>query len=136
MNQYTPPLPYISWDGEAHTMDVAGRVQEMVNAYLECAEWADAPEEEDWSEAEMAESARNFAWFECCAFLRLAGCQVKDWTMSQLGHDFWLTRNGHGAGFWDRDFGTEESRDKLTKLSKVFREQNIYLGADGLIYLE
>ena len=23
--------------------------------------------------------------------------------MSQAGHDFWLTRNGHGAGFWDRD---------------------------------
>jgi hypothetical protein len=21
------------------------------------------------------------------------------------GHDFWLTRNGHGAGFWDRGLG-------------------------------
>ena len=25
---------------------------------------------------------------------------VLDW--SQVGHDFWLTRNGHGTGFWDR----------------------------------
>mgnify|MGYP000679953472 FL=1 len=21
---------------------------------------------------------------------------------AQAGHDFWLTRNGHGTGFWDR----------------------------------
>lgn len=24
---------------------------------------------------------------------------------SQAGHDFWLTRNGHGTGFWDRGLG-------------------------------
>lgn len=23
---------------------------------------------------------------------------------AQAGHDFWLTRNGHGAGFWDGDY--------------------------------
>ena len=25
---------------------------------------------------------------------------------SQAGHDFWLTRNHHGAGYWDRDPST------------------------------
>ena len=24
---------------------------------------------------------------------------------TRAGHDFWLTRNGHGAGFWDRGLG-------------------------------
>jgi hypothetical protein len=24
----------------------------------------------------------------------------------QAGHDFWLTRQGHGAGFWDGDWTT------------------------------
>lgn len=24
--------------------------------------------------------------------------------LEQLGHDFWLTRNRHGAGFWDGDY--------------------------------
>lgn len=24
-----------------------------------------------------------------------------DW--KQVGHDLWLTRNGHGVGFWDRE---------------------------------
>ena len=36
----------------------------------------------------------------------------------QLGHDFWLTRNRHGAGFWDRGLG--EVGDKLTRLSHGF----------------
>src|SRR5688500_762108 len=25
----------------------------------------------------------------------------------RAGHDFWLTRNGHGAGFWDGDWSEE-----------------------------
>lgn len=25
--------------------------------------------------------------------------------LEQAGHDFWLTRCGHGAGFWDRGYG-------------------------------
>jgi len=24
--------------------------------------------------------------------------------MGQLGHDFWLSREGHGTGFWDRGY--------------------------------
>lgn len=37
------------------------------------------------------------------------------------GHDFWLTREGHGAGFWDGDW-PEELGEQLTKLSKKFGE--------------
>ncbi len=52
----------------------------------------------------------------------------------QAAHDFWLTRNGHGAGFWDGDW-SDESEDKLTKLAESFGEQWPYVGDDGLIYL-
>jgi hypothetical protein len=34
------------------------------------------------------------------------------------GHDFWLTRNGHGAGFWDRGAGAVG--DELTTAAKVY----------------
>ena len=34
------------------------------------------------------------------------------YTWEQVGHDFWLTSQGHGAGFWDR--GLEELGDTLT----------------------
>jgi len=45
----------------------------------------------------------------------------------QNGHDFWLTRNGHGAGFWDRGYG--EVGEKLTKAAKAYRE--VYLSVSG-----
>lgn len=51
----------------------------------------------------------------------------------QIGHDFWLTRNGHGAGFWDRDLG--DVGDKLTEACKQFGEVWPYVGDDGQIYM-
>ncbi len=52
----------------------------------------------------------------------------------QNGHDFWLTRNGHGAGFWDRGYG--DIGDKLTKACKSYANINAYKGDDGKVYLE
>ena len=49
----------------------------------------------------------------------------------QLEHDFILTVNGHGAGFWDGDW---KSGDKLTELCEGFREIEVYLGDDNLLY--
>lgn len=48
------------------------------------------------------------------------------------GHDFWLTRNGHGAGFWDRGLG--ELGSKLTVLAKTYAGQDLSVGDDGLVY--
>ena len=42
---------------------------------------------------------------------------------AQAGHDFALTRNGHGAGFWDHDAG--EDGDALTESAEWFGEFNI-----------
>lgn len=50
----------------------------------------------------------------------------------QAGVDFWLTRNGHGAGFWDRGLGA--LGDRLTAASHTYGECSLYLGDDGLIY--
>lgn len=36
---------------------------------------------------------------------------------SYAGHDFWLTRSGHGAGYWDRGLG--ELGDRLTEAAKA-----------------
>ena len=49
-----------------------------------------------------------------------------------IGHDFWLTRNGHGAGFWDRGLG--EVGDKLTAACRPFGEVWLYVGDDGQVY--
>lgn len=54
----------------------------------------------------------------------------------QVGHDFWLTRNGHGAGFWDR-FSNGQGATYgrlLTNASKPYGTSDLYIGDDGLIY--
>lgn len=55
----------------------------------------------------------------------------------QAGHDLWLTRNGHGAGFWDRGLGVVG--EKLSELCGYkkdcpFPPVDCYLGDDGKIY--
>jgi hypothetical protein len=37
---------------------------------------------------------------------------------AQIGHDFWLTRNRHGAGFWDRGLG--ERGDWLSDIARAY----------------
>lgn len=48
------------------------------------------------------------------------------------GHDFWLTRNGHGAGFWDRDLGPVG--DRLTAACEKLGHLDVYTGDGGKIY--
>jgi hypothetical protein len=47
------------------------------------------------------------------------------------GHDFWLTRNRHGVGFWDRGLG--ELGDKLTEACYEFGQADLYIGDDNKI---
>lgn len=49
------------------------------------------------------------------------------------GHDFWLTRNGHGAGFWDRGYG--KVGDRLTDAAHAWGTSDIYIGDDGKLYV-
>ena len=50
------------------------------------------------------------------------------------GHDFALTRNGHGAGFWDGDL-PEELGERLTTASNAAGQVDAYIGDDGSVYL-
>jgi hypothetical protein len=52
---------------------------------------------------------------------------------AMAGHDFWLTRCGHGAGFWDGDW-PEPAASILDNASKAFGNIDLYLGDDGQIY--
>jgi hypothetical protein len=49
------------------------------------------------------------------------------------GHDFWLTRNGHGCGFWDGDW-PDEAGERLTQAAQRYAQTDLYVGDDGLIY--
>jgi hypothetical protein len=51
----------------------------------------------------------------------------------QAGHDFWLTRNGHGAGFWDGDWPEPEATT-LTTASEKMGEIDLYV-SNGKIHV-
>jgi hypothetical protein len=78
--------------------------EKFVAGYLECAAWADAPED---SNARFTNAAKREAADVCREFIEACGplinqaAEVRDW--SYLGRDFWLSRCGHGTGFWDRE---------------------------------
>lgn len=57
----------------------------------------------------------------------------RDYGMAEAGHDYLLTRNGHGAGFWDRGLG--ELGDRLTAACRKTRGVDVYLGDDGKVYV-
>lgn len=52
---------------------------------------------------------------------------------AMAGHDFWLTRCGHGAGFWDGDW-PEPHATILDNAAKAFGNVDLYVGDDGQIY--
>ena len=86
------------------------------------------------SDAEIAHKTLLDLRADCRSFWRRFGCFVTiEGTPEQAGHDFWLTRNGHGAGFWDGDW--PKYGNMLDKGAKCYGEFQTYQGDDGLIYV-
>lgn len=84
-------------------------------------------------QASAAYVAAKAAWDDTTADEgRLAGFPMNE--ESQAGHDFWLTRNGHGTGFWDGDW-PEPHASQLVAAAKAAGSVDVYLGDDGRIYL-
>jgi hypothetical protein len=55
-----------------------------------------------------------------------------------IAHDFWLTRNGHGAGFWDGDYADKvvDIGDALSKVATGFGELWPLVDENGCIHIE
>jgi len=114
----------------------------MLRGYLTCALWSSTNEEgtpldslfsiEDLSE-EVVEKAKK----DCDLFREKAKDLIEksDTDEDHIGHDFWLTRNRHGSGFWDGDY-EKEIGEKLTNLSHKFGEIYFYTGDDGILYFD
>ena len=66
-------------------------------------------------------------------FLSLAGDSVieaiEDNGLERLGHDIWLTRNGHGAGFFDHSYD-DENEKRLISAAKSLKEVDLYINDD------
>ena len=104
----------------------------------DCGSHGDDYSVEDIAPDTMAEILRD-----CENFQASCGSAIDVWGTEQAGHDFYLTRNGHGAGFWDRTTCADASfsRESVAKLGKrltdaahVYGSFSLYVGDDGKLY--
>jgi len=112
---------------------------DYLEGYQACALWSscdDNGEPLDGSGMLLAGETLDAFLADCGAFLGEIDELGLPWRgeieWEALGHDLWLTRNGHGAGFWDRDLG--ELGDALTEAAKRQGSCDLYVGDDGMIY--
>lgn|SRR5262245_25049507 len=119
----------------------------FTKAYIECAFWASiasidfrdedepngTPMDENYDSSDLAPEALTSMMMDCQDFREANAELLAGIDPEQAGHDFWLTRNGHGAGFWDRGLG--EVGSKLTDAAHAYGSSDLYVGDDGLVYV-
>ena len=142
---------YLSEDVQA-LFDAA---PEFTKAYIVCALWCGVcPLAEDSIDSDYDKNPDDLALetiekmiADCYSFWQQHGKMIEEadekdacklsgdgsGVESHAGHDFWLTRCGHGAGFWDGDWD-EPYGQELTKAAKAYGNVDLYVGDDGKVY--
>ena len=115
--------------------------EKFLQAYIECALWSSndnvddsggEPLDANYDASDLADDCLEAFKRDCADFQEANAEDLIDYDLEQAGHDFWLTRNGHGAGFWDRGMG--ELGQRLSKASKVYGSVDLYVGNDRKVH--
>src|SRR6266849_10223362 len=111
---------------------------EFVDGYLEAALWSSTDQSDDsggkpldrrFTVRDFDQQSVDRAVRDCNSFIEKNREILSRVGHDELnGHDFWLTRNGHGVGFWDRGYGKDG--DVLSKSAKKYGEMNIEVVMD------
>lgn len=103
-------------------------IDEILKSYLEAAIWSEEgyfTEERnihdlsinDFSKNSIKKSKEQIEWF-LKNIVNILG-DISDDSDESIGHDLWLTRQGFGVGFSDRDYYDDEEKIILEKLSST-----------------
>jgi hypothetical protein len=113
----------------------------FTRAYLECALWSSTDNADDsggepldanYSVDDIAPDTLARMVRDCDLFREACAEDLTDVDDERAGHDYWLTRNRHGAGFWDRGLGAVGKR--LTDAAHADGSFDLYIGDDGRIH--
>lgn len=131
-------------------MTTQTQLSDFIAGYVECALASSAdtrpgedyprPLDDDFGEDDIAPDTLHKMYSDCADFIASnyldldEACRIgwPSYTYNSAGHDFWLTRCGHGAGFWDRGLG--EVGERLTDAAVVYRGIDLYSGDDGKVH--
>ena len=119
----------------------------ILTGYLAAALWSSTvgdestPMDDNYSADDVSEETVRHAAHDIKRFTTMCAARGIDLDtvaetqthgLEHIGHDLWLTRNGHGCGFWDGDY--PEHGDTLTAICKELGEVNLYVGNDGKVW--
>jgi hypothetical protein len=111
-------------------------IDDILKHYLEAALWTNEGDEgfEDKTIYDFSEESTNNAKNEIEWFVKSAGKYINDISDESIGHDIWLTRNGHGTGFWDRGY-SDKKTTLFNHLCDILGSADAYVGDDEKVYI-
>lgn len=116
---------------------------DAVDAYIETMLWAETDEEgcpldKNYDSTDFSWDATKECIDDCGDFIRLLAREGVDWesemSAGEFGHNFYLTRNRHGVGFWDREYTDQNMGGILTDWAHTYGTHGLYLGDDNQLY--
>lgn len=129
----------MSKDKQQTTEELLETIDDFTRAYLICALWSSCDENsnplDDNYDLDDFDPKSLQSMIEDCKDFQEHQAELlskSELSEDQAGHDFWLTRNGHGAGFWDRGLG--KVGDELSDACKPYGSVDLYVGDDKRIY--
>lgn len=140
---------------QSNLREALDSLDDFTLAYIRAALWSShdestpdggEPMDENYEASDLAPGALRKIILECARFqtthaadLALAYAQypvTEEYSGPMCaGHDFWLTRNGHGCGFWDRDELDADLAIRLTDAAKACGTSDLYVGDDKKLYV-
>lgn len=113
-------------------------LEDFITAYIEAALWSscddsDVPLDANYSAADLHPWSRHAMRKDCAAFYAAYRELWPDLGDVQAGHDFWLTRNHHGVGFWDRHCSNGAA---LTAAAHAYGVRYLCVDTDGTLHCE
>jgi len=113
----------------------------LVRQYLETALWSSTegddvgtPLDRNYSIDDFDAEAIQKAEQDVDAFIQKAGHLLEGIDLEQAMHDFFLSREGHGSGFFDSDYTTQDIANQLQELAKSFGPADLHVGDDGKLH--
>lgn len=120
-------------------------LDDFTQAYIICALWSttdyandpldnchDASDIHPDTLAKMSKDCDDFRELVSEDLARAYAQRKIPYSYEYAGHDFWLNRNRHGAGFWDRGFG--RLGERLSDAAHTYGDADLYIGDDEKIH--
>jgi len=112
----------------SYTIETTAKEKAFIAAYIEAIYFTDTGDmDQPETGAELDPDFLRESIIDCLAMFSRIVCYLSDDNIEQAGHDFWLTRNHHGVGYWDRpEVYGDTYADMFTTIAKGMNSADAY----------